>query len=86
METAFFFRSNPASNNPSAGIINNTRLEAISIQAVSPLSIGKFFFIEAIVNIIVFLDTFTIKGRKTFFNERTEVILLDKDRCGNSTE
>jgi hypothetical protein len=30
METAFFFRSNPASNYPSAGIINNTRLEAIS--------------------------------------------------------
>jgi hypothetical protein len=43
METVFFFLSNPASNNPRAGIINNTRLEATSIQAVFPLSIGKEF-------------------------------------------
>jgi hypothetical protein len=44
IETVFFLRSNPASNNPRAGIINNTRLEAISIQAVSPEFIGMILF------------------------------------------
>jgi transcriptional regulator len=41
METVFFFRSSPASNNPRAGIINNTKLEATSIQAMSPEFIVK---------------------------------------------
>jgi hypothetical protein len=41
METVFFFLSNPASNNPRAGIINKTKLEATSIHAVSPGFIGK---------------------------------------------
>jgi hypothetical protein len=40
IETVFFRLSNPASNNPSAGIINNTKLPAIRIHAVSPESIG----------------------------------------------
>lgn len=43
IETVFFFLSRPASNNPNEGIINKTRLEAISIQAVSPVSIGKSY-------------------------------------------
>jgi hypothetical protein len=38
IEAAFFFLSNPDSNKPSAGIINNTRLPATSIHAVSPES------------------------------------------------
>jgi hypothetical protein len=46
IDTVFFRRNNPASNNPNAGIINNTRLEAISIQAVSPVSIGKISILE----------------------------------------
>jgi hypothetical protein len=41
METVFFFLSKPASNNPKAKIIDNTKLEATSIQAVSPEFIGK---------------------------------------------
>jgi hypothetical protein len=41
IDTVFFFRSNPASKSPRAGIINNTRLEATSIHAVFPLSIGN---------------------------------------------
>jgi len=53
METVFFLRSNPASNNPRAGIISNTRLEAISIQAVSPEFIGTIFLDIYIINIIV---------------------------------
>jgi hypothetical protein len=43
IETVFFFLSNPASNNPSEGIINKTRLDAINIQAVSPVSIAKSY-------------------------------------------
>src|ERR671932_2755105 len=43
IETVFFLRNNPASNNPRAGIISNTRLESISIQAVSPEFIAKAF-------------------------------------------
>jgi hypothetical protein len=39
----FFFLSRPASNNPNEGIISKTRLEAINIQAVSPVSIGKSY-------------------------------------------
>jgi hypothetical protein len=46
IETVFFRRNKPASNNPKAGIINNTRLEAISIHAVSPVSIGKISFLK----------------------------------------
>ena len=46
IETVFLRRNNPASNNPKAGIINSTRLEAMSIQAVSPVSIGKISFLE----------------------------------------
>jgi hypothetical protein len=44
IETVFFLRKSPASNKPRAGIINNTRLEAISIQAVSPEFITTTFF------------------------------------------
>lgn len=43
IETVFFFLSRPASNNPNEGIISKTRLEAISIQAVSPVSIAKSY-------------------------------------------
>ena len=55
METVFFFRSSPASNNPRAGIINNTKLEATSIQAVSPEFIGK---IAAEKNFFISITTF----------------------------
>ena len=59
METVFFFRSNPASNNPKAGIINSTKLEATSIQAVSPEFIGKIAAEEkSFVSIIVFRHLF----------------------------
>jgi hypothetical protein len=44
IETVFFLRNSPASNNPRAGIISNTRLEAISIHAVSPELIATAFF------------------------------------------
>jgi hypothetical protein len=49
IETVFFFRSKPASNIPNAGIINKTKLEAINIQAVSPLSIGTPFHSAALL-------------------------------------
>jgi hypothetical protein len=65
METVFFLRSNPASNNPRAGIISNTRLEAISIQAVSPEFIGTIFLDIYIINIIVI--PLNAKYRKTFW-------------------
>src|SRR5919199_259554 len=55
IETVFFLRNNPASNNPRAGIINNTRLEAISIQAVSPEFIAKAFFYKSEYIIYVFI-------------------------------
>ena len=42
-----FFRSNPASNIPRAGIINNTKLEAINIHDVSPESNGKIFYLHS---------------------------------------
>ena len=41
IETVFFFLSKPASNNPNEGIINNTRLDAINIHAVSPVSMAN---------------------------------------------
>ena len=43
IETTFFFRKRPDSNNPSAGIINRTKHPAINIHAVSPVSIIKNF-------------------------------------------
>lgn len=41
IETVFFFLSKPASNRPNEGIISKTRLDAINIHAVSPVSIAK---------------------------------------------
>jgi hypothetical protein len=38
IEAAFFFLKSPDSKSPNAGIINNTRLPATSIHAVSPES------------------------------------------------
>jgi hypothetical protein len=70
METVFFLRSNPASNNPRAGIINNTRLEAISIQAVSPEFIGTSFLNICVINIIVLIINANIAKEipEMFFN------------------
>jgi hypothetical protein len=48
IETVFFFLSKPASNNPNEGIISKTRLDAISIHAVSPVSIAKSLSYEHI--------------------------------------
>jgi hypothetical protein len=44
IETTFFFLNKPDSNKPRAGIINNTKHPAISIHAVSPVSMGIMKF------------------------------------------
>lgn len=72
METAFFFLSNPASNNPRAGIINNTKLEATSIQAVSPESIGKSPYVRSCKYKAVGANNIIIS--ENLFNERVEDI------------
>src|SRR4029078_3681873 len=74
IETVFFFLSNPASNSPNEGIISKTRLDAINIQAVSPVSKAKSYSYNQIcIKKLLYV-------RDNFFNSVLLMKVIDKNR------